>query len=146
MNTYNSLYHKTLLLKMEKTRKHYENITNQMFGKVIVDQRRFICFFRDDLMKALGNKFSCYDSSSNIYVSAPGFLNEEEKRLGMRDNKEVAVINISENKVMFKRKGRSSLEYNNPNKPFSQYTKIIKFGRELTPEKVAKYIIRFGTK
>lgn len=146
MKTYSSLYHSVLLRKMEKARKYYEDLTNQMFGKVIVDQNRFISQFHDNLKKILGNSYKSYNSSASIYISAPGLLTEAEKRLRMHDSKEIAVIDIAENKIMFKRKGRNSWDYKLPSKPYSQYTKVIKFGRELTPEKAARYILRFGTK
>lgn len=144
MNTYNSLHHNTLLRYHDKMREHYTNLCNQLFDKVIADQDKFTEKFHTEIKKLLGGKFNSYRSIDTIYIAAEGFLNSNEKKLGMRDSKEIAVICIADNKIMFKRKGGGSTYYKNFEKPYSQYTKIIKFGRELTAEKAVRYIIQYG--
>jgi len=145
MNIYNSLYHNTLLRKMEKVRDEHTRITNIMFGYVIKDQVKYITSFAHQLEFIFGDddyKISPGGNYITIY-SKEKFAHPEYKF-----SREIASINLKENSIKFKRKG---LEGNHliPNKPptakYSQFTKQIKFGRELTPEKAARYILRFST-
>ena len=146
MSTYNSLLHKSFIKQYDLMRKKFERITNSYYAKAVNDQVKYTENFNSKLKDLLGADCQTYISSGYIYVSAKGFLSVEAKQLKMIDQTEIAVILFNANEIRFKRKGLGSLGSSMPNKPYSQYSKEIKFQKELTPEKAAKYIIRFGTK
>lgn len=132
MNTYNSLYHNTLLRKHDKMREQFCKITNLAFGQVVKHQIEFSDKFKENLAKLFNN------SDLEIYSSSPGYITVSSK-IEFADPKykfkrEIATVILKDNKIHFRRKGMPNV------------TKVIKFGRELTPEKAVKYILRFGTK
>jgi hypothetical protein len=145
MNIYNSLYHNTLLRKIEKVRDEHTRIINIMFGKVIGDQVKYMTGFARQLEFILGDDdYKITPGGNYITIYSKGkFVHPDYKY-----TREIASINLPANAISFKRKGIEGTHLI-PNKPahahYSQFTKIIKFGRELTPEKAARYIIRFST-
>jgi hypothetical protein len=146
MSAYNSLLHKSFIKQHDLMRERFTRIVNAIYGKAINDQVKYTENFNAKLKDLLGADFKTYTSGGSIHVSAKGFLSAKAKQFKMLDNTEISVVCLDTNKIRFKRKGLGSKASSKPNKPYSQYSKEIKFQKELTPEKAAKYIIRFGTK
>ena len=145
MNIYNSLYHNTLLRKMEKVRDEHTRITNILFGKVIGDQVKFCVDFAGRLEYILGDNNEYHTEAGGNYIRVYSKHKFAYPEYGYK--REIASINLKDGEIRFKRKGIEGRNFirGRENFPYSQFTKIIKFGRELTPEKAARYIIRFGT-
>lgn len=131
MNTYNSLFHNTLLRKHDKMREEFTKITNLMFGKVVSDQNQFANNFTKKLVETLNDPdYEIWNSGvGSIYIHSKNKFADPKYKF----KREIATVILKDNKIHFRRKGSSKV------------TKVIKFGRELTPAKAAKYIIRFGT-
>jgi hypothetical protein len=129
---------------MEKVRDEHTRITNIMFGHVINDQIKYCANFAHKLKSILNdNDYEIIISGGYITIhSKEKFAHPEYKY-----RREIASINLPANKISFKRKGIEGTDLipDRAKFPYSQFTKVIKFGRELTPEKAARYILRFST-
>jgi hypothetical protein len=113
--------------------KRNEDAVNSLWYRAYSNRNFYVKNFYNkvmELLKQIDSGFSGYVSGTSFYIKSNKFGIYQGQSL----NPDVASVDLCANKLGMRRKGATMV------------TKVIQCERELTPEKVVKYVLRFGMK
>jgi hypothetical protein len=119
--------------QIELLQKRQQDEVNRLWFRAYSKQHFYTKNFFDQVL----NQLKQIDSGFSGYVSGTSFYIKSNKfgiYMGKSLNPDVASIDLTCNQMNMRRKGAPMV------------TKVIKCDRELTPDKVVKYVLRFGMK
>jgi hypothetical protein len=117
--------------QIELIQKKNEEAVNRLWYRAYSKRNNYVKSFYEQVLnqlKQIDSGFSGYVSGTSFYIKSNKFGIYQGKSL----NPDVASVDLCANKLGMRRKGSPMV------------TKVIQCDRELTPEKVVKYVLRFG--
>lgn len=123
-----------LLAKYQKFSEAKQNEINQYYNSIVRDQKNYYNWFFEEVKTELFKQFAVIAGSLSFDNRGTGWITISSCtfRDKYHHKKEIASISIDDNKIHFRNQGAPMV------------TKVIRFNKELTPARAARYIIKYG--